>query len=102
MADQSTTASSERHSVHLKILTPGTDASSTPLDFDDIRLNLTIHELKSIIRARLPGSPSPERLRLIFLGHRCNDESTLRDVLGRNVRHFLLHLFLLMPRLISP
>ena len=96
MADHSTNATSERHSVHLKILTPGTDASSTPLDFGDIRLNLTVRELKFIIRARLPGSPSPERLRLIFLGHRCNDEATLREVLGRNVSFSYLHLYLLI------
>jgi hypothetical protein len=86
MADQNV-SSAERRTVNLKILTPGTDTSSTTLDFNDVPLDVTIHGLKGIIRSRLSGSPSPERLRLIFLGHRCNDDSILRDVLGRNVRH---------------
>jgi hypothetical protein len=71
-----------RTEVNLKIVTQFTEAETLLFT---ISLDSKVLELKHRLTERLPSHPPPERLRLIFLGHLCRNEATVKDMLGRNV-----------------
>jgi hypothetical protein len=80
MAEPSNAA--PRTEVNLKIITQFTETET--LQFST-SLDSKVLDLKHQLSESLPSHPPPERLRLIFLGHVCRNDATIKDMLGRNV-----------------
>ena len=72
-----------RDRIDLKVLSPNLE-STGGLNLRDLPVSTTIADLRVKLHNELPGNPSPERLRLIYLGRLIRrDSDTLLDVFGR-------------------